>query len=114
MLFFHTNALFKCKKTEKKRTLLSSNNYLKTFYFWLSVHDNELGTLCSNEALLKSVFEVCETGRKQNATAPEVTETQCLTIRGPIHVKLEGAEVYHSTVMIKNTHDCHLKSTCNN
>lgn len=100
-VIFHTNALFKCKKTEKKkkRTLLSSNNYLKTFYFWLSVHDNELGTLCSNEALLKSVFEVCETGRKQNATAP-VIETQCLIIRVPIHIKLEGAEVYHSTVIL--------------
>lgn len=100
-VIFHTNALFKCKKTgEKKRTLLSSNIYLKTSYFWLSAHDNELGTLCSNEALLKSVFEACETGRKQNATAPEVIETQCPIIRVPIHIKLEGAEVYHSTVIL--------------
>ena len=31
-------------------------------------------------------------------TAPEVIETQCLIIRVPVHIKLEGAEVYHSSV----------------
>ena len=64
VLFFILRNYSNVKKLEKKKALLSSNNYLKTFYFQLSVHDNELGTLCGNEALLKSVFEACETGRK--------------------------------------------------
>ena len=64
VLFFILRNYSNVKKLEKKKALLSSNNYLKTLYFQLSVHDNELGTLCSNEALLKSVFEACETGRK--------------------------------------------------
>lgn len=47
-----------------------------TFHFRLSVYNNELGTLCSNEAVLKSALEVVRTRRKRNATAPEVIETR--------------------------------------
>ena len=36
-------------------------------------------------------------------TAPEVIETQCLIIRVPVHIKLEGAEVYHSSVQFSRS-----------